>query len=111
MCLRLLKDIDSRQGATAHAIVWGKLSNAAVELEYPTLMNSVTLKAHYDGEHIVLDEPFEIPVNAPLVVTVLVPAASEHDLERESWAALSARSLTRAYGDDEPEYTVADLKS
>ena len=76
-------------------------------------MNSVTLKAHYDGEHIVLDEPYEIPVNAPLAVTVLVPAASEHDREREraSWTALSAGSLARAYGDDEPEYTVADLKS
>jgi hypothetical protein len=82
--------------------------------EYATPMNSVTLKAHYDGEHIVLDEPFEIPVNAPLAVTVvLVPAASEHDLEREraSWAALSTVNLARAYGDDEPAYTVADLKS
>ena len=75
-------------------------------------MISVTLRAHYDGEHIVLDEPFEIPVNAPLTVTVLAPAASEHDREREraSWAALSAWNLARAYGDDEPEYTVADLR-
>jgi len=66
-------------------------------------MITVTLRAHYDGEHIVLDEPFEIPANAP---------ASEHDREREraSWAALSVRSLARAYGDDEPEYTVADLR-
>jgi len=24
-------------------------------------MMTVTLRAHYDGEHIVLDEPFEIP--------------------------------------------------
>jgi len=60
--------------------------------KYPTFMISVTLRAHYDGEHIVLDQPFEIPVNAPLTVTVLAPAASEHDREREraSWAALSA---------------------
>jgi hypothetical protein len=75
-------------------------------------MITVTLRAHYDGEHIVLDEPFEIPANAPLAVTVLAPDPSEHDREREraSWAALSARSLARAYGDDEPEYTVADLR-
>lgn len=75
-------------------------------------MISVTLKAHYDGEHIVLDEPFEIPRNAPLTVTVLAHPASEleHTRERASWAALSARSLARAYGDDEPDYTVADLR-
>ena len=76
---------------------------------------TVTLRAHYDGEHIVLDEPFDIPANAPLAVTVLAPdpSSSEHDREREraSWAALGARSLARAYGDDEPEYTVADLRS
>ena len=29
-------------------------------------MTTVTLRAHYDGEHIVLDEPFDIPANAPL---------------------------------------------
>jgi hypothetical protein len=74
-------------------------------------MASVTLRAHYDGKHIVLDEPFEIPVNAPLSVTVLA-SVSGQDRERESagWAALSAQNLARAYGDDEPEYTVADLR-
>jgi len=75
-------------------------------------MTTVTLRAHYDGEHIVLDEPFEIPANAPLTVTVLAPDPSEHDRKREraSWAALGAGGLARAYGDDEPEYTVADLR-
>lgn len=42
-------------------------------------MQSVTLRAHYDSEHIVLDEPFEIPTNAPLAVTVLAPGP-EYDL-------------------------------
>lgn len=75
-------------------------------------MRPVTLKAHYDGKHIVLDEPFEIPANAPLSVTVHAPTTSEHDREpeRRSWEDISARSLARAYGDDEPEYTVADLR-
>ncbi len=73
-------------------------------------MPSVVLKAHYDGEHIVLDEPFVLPLNAPLAVTVLSPATPEHESERAEWAALSAQSLARAYGDDEPEYTVADLR-
>ena len=68
-------------------------------------MASVILKAHYDGEHIVLDEPFELPANAPLMVTVLAA-----DTERYEWATLGAQSFARAYGDDEPEYTTADLK-
>ena len=73
-------------------------------------MPAVILKAHYDGEHIVLDEPFVLPPNAPLAVTVLDPATQEHDMERAQWAALSAQNLARAYGDDEPEYTLADLR-
>lgn len=68
-------------------------------------MPTTILKAHYDGKHIVLDEPFELPANAPLMVTVIAP-----DDERAEWAALGAQSLARAYGDDEPEYTIADLK-
>ena len=73
---------------------------------------TVTLRVHSDGEHIVLDEPFETPANASLAVTVIAPDPSERDREREraSWAALSARSLARASGDDEPEHTVADLR-
>ena len=74
-------------------------------------MSAVTLKAHYDGAHIVLDEPFDLPANASLAVTVLDPAAiNDNDQERQHWAALGAQGLARAYGDDEPEYTLADLK-
>lgn len=68
-------------------------------------MPTAILKAHYDGEHIVLDEPFELATNAPLMVTVIAP-----DEEHSDWAALGAQNLARAYGDDEPEYTTADLK-
>jgi hypothetical protein len=74
-------------------------------------MASVTLKAHYDGEHIVLDEPFDLPPNAPLAVTVLSPSIPEHDAERAQWAALGSQQLAAAYGGAEPEYSVADLKS
>ncbi len=72
-------------------------------------MPSVILKGHYDGKHIVLDEPFELPPNAPLAIAVLSPASAEHDRERAEWADLSARNLARAYGNDEPEYSLADL--
>ncbi len=33
-------------------------------------MPNATLKAHYDGERIHLDEPFDLPRNALLLVTV-----------------------------------------
>jgi hypothetical protein len=74
-------------------------------------MSTLVLKAHYDGEHIVLDEPCELSPNTPLSVTVLTPGQLAQDSERAAWADLAAESLARAYGDDEPEYSVADLKS
>jgi hypothetical protein len=32
------------------------------------------------------------------------------DDERAAWAALSAEGLARAYGDSEPEYSIADTQ-
>ena len=66
-------------------------------------MPTVSLKAHYDGKSIQLDEPFDLPANARLMVTLL-PSAT--DTDREGWSILSAESLARAYGEDEPEYSV-----
>jgi hypothetical protein len=74
-------------------------------------MPSVILRAHYDGQHIVLDEPFELPRNAPLAVTVLLPATPGNDPERAEWTALGVQTLPRAYGDCEPEYSEADIRS
>lgn len=68
-------------------------------------MPTALLKAHYDGRQIVLDEPFALPINAPLMVAII--ASNE---ERSEWETFGAQNLARAYGDDEPEYTVADLK-
>ncbi len=73
-------------------------------------MPSVILKAHFDGQHIVLDEPFELRPNAALSVTVLSSETSGLERDRAEWAALSTQSLARAYGEDEPEYTLADLR-
>ncbi len=71
-------------------------------------MPAVTLKAHYDGERILLDEPFEIPPNSPLMVTVLSPS----DAERvgADWLDAARKALSRAFGDDEPDYTTAELR-
>lgn len=70
-------------------------------------MPAVTLKAHYDGERIILDEPFEIPPNSSLMVTVL-PADEAAD--GEDWLLISRKSLAGAYGLDEPEYGPEDLR-
>ncbi len=69
-------------------------------------MNPVILPAHFDGQQIVLDEPYELQPNTPL--TIFVPPVQ--DDEREEWYLLGKKNLARAYGDDEPEYTLADIK-
>jgi hypothetical protein len=72
-------------------------------------MPAVTLKAHYDGERIVLDEPFELTPDSPLMVTVL-PTAADDQSGHAQWTALSAQNLGRAYAESEPDYTQADVK-
>lgn len=70
-------------------------------------MPTVSLRAHYDGERIQLDEPFDLPSDVPLLVTVLAP---EPDTEREAWIAVGRQTLARAYGDAEPEYVLDDIR-
>jgi hypothetical protein len=68
-------------------------------------MKAVALTAHFDGEKIQFDEPFHLDPNARLVVVVLPP-----DDERHAWSRFSAGQLAKAYGENEPEYTAADLR-
>jgi hypothetical protein len=70
-------------------------------------MPSITLKAHYDGQTILLDEPYELPPNARLLVTVVAPT---QDAERERWARLGGEGLARAYADSEPDYGPEDVR-
>ena len=70
-------------------------------------MPSITLRAHFNGTQVVLDEPFSIERDATLLVTVLPP---ETDAEREDWLGLATQGLEAAYGDDEPEYSLENLK-
>lgn len=74
------------------------------------VMATISLKAHFNGQHIVLDEPFSFPENAQLIVTVLHASSEEALKERDSFADTAARELSRAYGEDEPEYTAADIR-
>jgi hypothetical protein len=57
-------------------------------------MPSISLKAHYDGTAIRLDEPFDLPEGAQLIVTVL--EAAESDQERAERAVDVARELAWA---------------
>jgi hypothetical protein len=68
-------------------------------------MSVVTLKAHYDGKHICLDEPIDLPANAQLMVTVWPAPDESLEEERAAWFAFAQQSFARAYGDDEPDYS------
>ena len=69
-------------------------------------METVVLRAHFDGEKILLDEPYELKPNMEILVTVL-PAENG---EREDWTHLSLASLSRAFDEDEPEYSLESIK-
>lgn len=67
-------------------------------------MNAITLRAHFDGQQIQLDEPFELKPDAKLIVTVITDESVDED--REDWRLLAQQVLANAYGEDEPEYSL-----
>lgn len=71
-------------------------------------MPTVAIRAHYDGERIILDEPYEIPANSNLVVTVL-PVAPDGDSEKE-WLRAAMTSDAFAFLADPAEdiYAITD---
>ncbi len=71
-------------------------------------MANITLQAHFDGKQILLDEPFDLQPNDKLLITVLTKELDAR--EREDWAAIAKSSLSRAYSNDEPEYTPNMIK-
>ena len=64
-----------------------------------------TIAAHFDGQHILLDEAVELEPNSKLLVTVL-----PKDVDDEAWRNLSAKGLQGAYTDDEEEYPLEVIK-
>ena len=66
---------------------------------------SQTISAHFDGEHILLDEAVELEPNIRLLVTVL-----PKDTEGEAWVALSRKRLEPAYDNGEEEYPLDLIK-
>ena len=69
-------------------------------------MKTISVTAHFDGEHIKLDEPLDLEPNTRLMVTVL----SSQDHERLAWHQLAVKGLANAYSDDKEEYSVSDVK-
>ena len=72
-------------------------------------MEAITLQAHFDGDRILLDEPFELEQDAQLIVTVIPKPLGDED-EHWDWQSLSLKGLQKAYGADEPEYPLTALK-
>jgi hypothetical protein len=62
-------------------------------------MATLSLKAHYDGKTIRLDEPFDLPPNTRLLVTVLD--------DSEDSSSLAAMEMTRRSEDAELDETMA----
>ena len=63
-----------------------------------------TIPAHFDGQHILLDEPVELEPNTKLLVTVL-----PKEVEANDWRQLSASRLEGAYNGEE-EYSLDLIK-
>ena len=67
-------------------------------------MPSLALKAHFDGKQILLDEPYLLAPSTRLMVLVMPEVENDEVADQ---LALAAASLNRAYGNDEPEYSLA----
>ena len=70
-------------------------------------MPTIALQAHFDGKRIVLDEAYDLPVNANLIVTVLPNAA---EAEEGEWlrAAATNEAFEFLWDPAEDIYTIAD---
>ena len=67
-------------------------------------MSSRIVRAHFDGEHIRLDEPYLLEPDTPLLVIIL---PQQHDeSEQTDWCRLSQQTFANAYGAEEPEYSL-----
>ena len=71
-------------------------------------MPPISVKAHFDGTAIQLDENCELPRNVPLLVTILDAASADAPLP--GWYELGAQGPARAYGSNEPDYSSADFQ-
>ena len=61
------------------------------------------LKATYDGEKVLFEEKVDLPKNSKLIVILL-------EDEDADWYTLSSQNLNRAYGEQEPDYSLSEVK-
>jgi hypothetical protein len=83
----------------------GLVSQQFDRVECLGLYMSQTIPAHFDGQHILLDEAIELEPNTRLLVTVL-----PKDADIDAWRALSAKRLEGAYAQEEEEYPLDLIK-
>lgn len=69
-------------------------------------METITLRAHFDGKKILLDDPYDLQPDTNLLVVVIRQPSEE----QTEWLTLSAQGLNAAYGADEPDYPVTLIK-
>ncbi|MCP4169115.1 MAG: hypothetical protein GY759_24940 [Chloroflexi bacterium] len=66
------------------------------------MLHTKTLRGHFDGQHICLDEPYDMEADTPVTITILSRVAVAED--DDFWSLLAHVSLERAYSEHEPEY-------
>ena len=71
-------------------------------------MSLKTIRAHFDGEQIRLDEPCQLAPDTKLLI-VVVPSQPP-DGKHEDWMLLSRQGLENAYGEQDPEYSLDAIK-
>lgn len=72
------------------------------------MLQTPMVRGHFDGEAIRLDEPLAMEADTTVIVAILAPQPVES--EGELWARLARLNLERAYGVEEPDYSMAMLK-
>ena len=72
-------------------------------------MSFITLQARCDRKQILLDEPFDLAPNAPLIVALNQPDSAEA-VERAEWFAFARTAFAPANGDDEPDFSDAIIR-
>ena len=70
-------------------------------------MPMTSIAAHYDGKNVLFDEAVNLRPHTRLLVTIL----EDQDSGRQDFLALAATAFADSYGEDEVEYSEADLKS
>ena len=60
------------------------------------------IKATYDGNQFQPDEPLNIPANSRAIIIIMD--------QGEEWYPSASSNLARAYGNDEPEYSLSQLE-